>query len=384
MAGQIGQPTSSLTSEGGGEDLRRFLDRLARELFGWDFFAAVRRLDTLCPESPRTGESLTPADDSIRFGQIPSLAFAPTDLAELRPQRPTSSPKPPPPPRMLVNFFGLLGPNGPMPICFTDYVRNRQVLEEDPTLAEFLDVFHHRMISLFYRAWAQANQAVQFDRSGVNDRDRFADYLGSLCGWGSPELRSIGDVEDVAKLHFAGRLLNQSRNVEGLEAILSSYFGFDVAVSEFVGEWVQIPEQHLCRLSSDGRNNVLGDPPVDPLADADSEDRAAGAIVGDRTWQRQHRFRIVLGPLSFEHYHRMLPGGASLGRFVSWVRIYVGDELDWDLQLVLSAASVPHTQLGTMGQLGRSIWLNTSDAVADAWDLLLSAEQCRAAAHSAA
>jgi len=378
MAVAIGQPTHPLTTDPS-DGLSDFLARLSQELLSWDFFSAVRRIDCLSPQNPRTGESDSPAQDAIRFGQIPSLIFAPADMAELKPPRPGTSAALRPPLKLLIHFFGLLGPNGPLPICFTDYIRNRKVLEEDPALAEFLDVFHHRMISLFYRAWAQANQAVQFDRDALHEPDRFADYLGSLCGWGSNELRALGLVEDIAKLDFAGRLVCQTRNVEGLEAILSEYFGFEVTVQEFVGEWVNIPEQHRCRLTSNARNTCLGEPPFDPLADPDAESRPSEAIVGDATWQRQHKFRIVLGPLSFEQYQRMLPGGASIARLLSWVRIYVGDELEWDVRLVLRAVAVPQARLGMIGQLGMSAWLLTAPVTHDATDLLLSADRCREA-----
>ena len=68
------------------------------------------------------------------------------------------------PPRLQVRLFGLLGPNGPLPLHLTEYARERLRHAGDPTLSRFLDLFHHRFLALFYRAWAQAQPTVNHDR----------------------------------------------------------------------------------------------------------------------------------------------------------------------------------------------------------------------------
>ncbi len=80
-------------------------------------------------------------------------------------------------PRLQVRLFGLLGPNGPLPLHITEYARERLRHANDPTLSRFLDLFHHRFLTLFYRAWAQAQPHVNRDRPRD---DRFAVYVGSL------------------------------------------------------------------------------------------------------------------------------------------------------------------------------------------------------------
>jgi len=212
-----------------------------------------------------------------------------------------------------VHFLGLLGPNGPLPLHLTEYARDRERNAGDPTLVRFLDVFHHRILSLFYRAWADGQPTVSFDRPA---QDRFAVYLGSLFGLGMPSLRERDEFPDRAKLYFAGRLAAQPRNAEGLAAIVGEFFGLPVAIEEFVGEWLTLPEEARWRL---GRSARL----------------AQTTVAGARTWQRQSKFRIVFGPLGEDDLQSLLPGGRRLRRLLALVRNYVGDSLSWDVRLQL-------------------------------------------------
>ena len=138
-------------------NLQALLDAVQADPSAFDFYALLRRVDVLRPDAPRTGEALRPRQEALRLGQAPELDFAAAPLQALQPQSGA-------PPRLTVRFFGLLGPQGPMPLHFTEFVRERLRHHDDATLAHFLDLFHHRMLSLFYRAWAQTQPVVQLDR----------------------------------------------------------------------------------------------------------------------------------------------------------------------------------------------------------------------------
>src|SRR6185369_7881895 len=128
------------------------------------------------------------------LGQEPDMAFAPAPLASFEPGEKGR------PGRLQVRLFGLLGPNGPLPLHFTEYARERLRHANDPTLSRFLDLFHHRLMTLFYRAWAQAQPHVSRDRP--ND-DRFAVYVGALFGLSQPTSRNRDTLPDLAKLFHA-------------------------------------------------------------------------------------------------------------------------------------------------------------------------------------
>ena len=198
------------------------------------------------------------------------------------------------------------------------------------------------------------------------DDDRFTVYVGSLFGIGMPALRGRDAVPDVAKLHFAGRLAAQAKPPEGLEAILADYFGVDAAIEEFIGRWVELPRRYRCLMGQKADTATLG----------------STLIVGRRVWECQQGFRVRLGPMGLVDYERMLPGGDSLMRLVAWVRQYVGDELAWDVQLVLRKDEVPSAQLGTTGRLGWSTWMITRPPATDADDLVLRPFAATAAAES--
>ncbi|WP_170976871.1 type VI secretion system baseplate subunit TssG [Massilia sp. HP4] len=320
--------------------------RIERAGAGMDFYQALRLLENAHPGQPRIGASLRPRDDAVRFGQDPSLGFEPGALAGVTPASGETRP------RLTVNFMGLLGANGPLPLHITEYARERMRNHRDATLVAFLDVFHHRMVSLFYRARASADPATSLDRP---ESDRFGDYVGSLFGIGTPALRGRDEIGDFAKLHFAGLMANGRRPASGLAAILRAYFKAPVELEQFVGRWMPIPPEGQSRMGMQDHGNRLG----------------ASTVLGTRVWDRQHGFRLVIGPLDYPAYRRLLPGGASLRRLVDWVNGYAGLALDWDLRLVLARAEVPRLALGGM-QLGWTTWLASGPAARDASDLLIN------------
>lgn len=321
--------------------------------WGFDFFQALRRLECAYPDNPRLGYSRRPADDPIRLAQQPSLAFAPSTLAAFKPAATTETGATLPS-RLEVFFFGLFGPNGPLPLHLTDYVHDRLHNAHDPTLARFADIFHHRLLSLFYRAWADAQPTVNFDRP---ESDRFAVYVGSLFGLGMPSLRHRDAMPDLAKLHYAGLLSCQTHHAEGLQAILADFFKLPVEIKPFIGHWLSLPKSGQCRLGESPLTGSLG----------------MTAVIGERIWDCQHRFRIVVGPMGLVDYERFLPGGDSLKRLIAIVRNYIGDELQWDLNLILKKEEVPPLQLGAEGRLGWTTWLTDRPLAQDAEDLKLEA-----------
>ncbi len=335
-------------------DALNFLSAVSREPFRYDFYQTLRRIECLYEGRPRWGTALRPLEEPLRLGQEPELAFAPAPLASLEFE-------PDAPPRLHVRLFGLLGPNGPMPIHFTEYTRHRLRHANDPTLSRFLDVLHHRFIALFYRAWAQAQPHVNRDRAG---QDRYKVYVGSLVGIAPSALRERDSVLDVAKLFQAGALIRQVRNAEGLAAILRQFFGVPARIEQFVGHWMRLASADLTRLGR--RGGALG----------------AGAVAGARVWDHQSKFRIHLGPLTLDEYRAFLPAPERathsrptyLRKLVDWVRFYLCFELDWDVRLHLRRDEVPALMLGRDGQLGWTTWLGTRRSVADAADLVLDAE----------
>lgn len=337
MGATVGHESDALT----------YLRALAAAPYRHDFYQAMRRLECLHASTPRWGRARRPADEPLRLGQDPDLSFAPSSLAALEPGADGR------PPRLQVRLFGLLGPNGPLPIHITEYARDRLRQAGDPTLSRFLDLFHHRFLTLFYRAWAQAQPHVSHDRP---DDDRFAAYLGSFIGLAPATVRGRDAVPDLAKFFHVGTFIRPTRNAEGLRAVLQQFFRVPVQVEQFVGHWLELQPAERTRLGREGA--VLG----------------VAAVAGRRVWDRQHKFRLQMGPLTLAQYEAFLPGGARLRQLVDWVRLYVNLEYAWDVRLRLRREDVPALRLGAGRRLGWTTWLGRRPAKDDAADLCLDAE----------
>ncbi len=305
-----------------------------------DFYAALRRIEAAHPDRPRLGRSRLPKDDPIRLGQSPHLEF-PNATLEKTEQDPNGLTW------LKIYCFGLFGPNGPLPLHLTEYAFERIHHVRDPAFAAFCDIFHHRLISLFYRAWADKEPTVTHDRP---EKDRFAFYLGCLAGYGLSSQRDFDAMPDAAKRHFTAHLARHPRNAEGLEAIVSSFFGVRARVEEFVGEWLTIPEDDRCHLGQ----AMLGN-----------------TIVGERSFQRASRFDLHLGPLDYEAYEGFLPGGDRIAALAAIIQNWIGESLAWKAVLILATEEVPFLCLDGNQRLGWNTWLIGQPAACTKDDLKL-------------
>ncbi len=330
-------------------ELQALLQRLADQPWAYNFYAALRRIDALNAPNPPLGQAARPADEPIRLGQPPSMSFAPSDLVGLvRDPRAAA-------PRLDVRFFGLFGPHGSLPGHLSDYAHERQG-KGDTTLTAFANVFHHRLLLLFYRAWAQAQPTVQLDRP---QDDRFARYAASLAGFGAPGAAAANATPAHLRLFFAGRFAQQARNADGLQAVLATYFRVPVQIEEFVGTWLALPRDERSQLKRwPDRGQQLG----------------AGVVLGRSVWDVQHQFGIVIGPIRFERFESLLNQAQELAELQSIVRDYVNDMLGWRLTLRLLPQEVPAARLGGAQRLGRSTWLQRATPRSECADVRVEPE----------
>ena len=343
MGAAVGRETDALA----------FLEQLAGAPHEYDFYQTLRRLECFYADRPRWGEAHRPVDEAVRFGQDPDLSFAPAPLSSFGTEPGDAKP------RLQVRLFGLLGPNGPLPIHFTEYARERLRNAGDRTLSRFFDLFQHRFVAMFYRAWAQAQPHVNRDRP---DADRFGGYVASLVGLRPAAFRHRDTVPDVARLYQVGVLSRHVRNAEGLRAILEHFFRVPVGIEQFVPHWMALARGERTYLAREGA--TLG----------------RGGVLGARVWDAQHKFRVQIGPLTHAQYESFLPGGMRLEKLVDWIKFYLSFELDWDVRLILKNDEVPRLTLDRTRRLGWNTWLGTRGTTRDAGDLCLHPETVMARA----
>jgi type VI secretion system protein ImpH len=299
-------------------------------------FAALRLLEQVFANHPRLGEARRAADEPVRLGQGPTLAFAPAEVTAFTPGSGEAA-------QLEQYSFGVFGPNGALPLHLTEQAYEWRRHREDSTLVDFLNTFQHRLIALFYRAWANADPATSFDRPLT---DRFAMYVGALAGLAPESARNRDAVSDNAKFHRAGLFAAHVRSAEGLRQILSDYFRQPVEIRQFVGDWMAVPAEAYCRLGADESAAGLG----------------RTATLGASSWQCQHKFEIVLGPLTRAVFKEFLPGSRGIKELYALVRLYTNDEWTWQVRLVLAEA--PGVRLGG-ARLGWTTWLGGRHATAD-------------------
>ncbi|MFC4669166.1 type VI secretion system baseplate subunit TssG [Seohaeicola nanhaiensis] len=334
------------TGKGSRPDHLSHLDRLIAAPEEHHLFQALRIIEAAYPDNPRLGESRRPREDRVRLGQEAELAFPPSTIAAFAPPAPNK------PGRLTNRFFGLFGPQGPLPLHLTEYVRDRYRNHRDRTIVAFVDMLIHRMTGLLYRAWNSGNPAVSYDRAD----DPMSRKVAAIAGFHGTYLRGRDALPDETRLHFAGFFSQGARNAEGLVSILSSFFEAPVTLQQFVGSWLELEPDDRWQLGGMGG---LGQ----------------STSIGQKVWTRGDKFRIRIGPLPLDKYERLLPGGESLDRLRAAVRNYVGDALDWDVNLVLAGDDVPRASLGGKTRLGHTSWIasrrDADETRPDAEDLFL-------------
>ncbi len=317
----------------------------------FDFFELLRRLE----EGGRLfGQAGRPDREPARLGQHVRLGFAVQDVAKVELATETA------PARVTVANIGLLGPEGPMPLYLTRWVLDRLSQRwfatadmreiSDTTFVDFVNILQHRMIALFYRAWADTHPAVQVGRPGGGRIRAMSAALAGLglCGQGHSE----PSVIDATKLRHAPALANQIDGPERLTRFLADLIKVPVRLREFVGTWMAIPI---------GLQSRLGD----------SHARLGrSATIGPRTFQRQQRIELSVGPLTLADYVAFLPGMERRETLKTAIRDLVGYGLDVDVRLVLKRDEIPSARLGE-ARIGHTAWVAPPKDRGDAEDLCM-------------
>lgn len=318
----------------------------------YDFFELLRQLER--PGGALFGHTGRPEREPARLGQHVRLGFATQDVVRFEPGSDKG------PARVTVANIGLLGPEGPLPLHITRWVLDRLSQRwfggadahqtSDTTFVDFVNTLQHRMIALFYRAWADAHPAVQVERR-VGGRVR--SMLEAMSGMGLPGTSNPEEPDlDAVKLRQAAAIACQVDGPERLTLFIAEAFKVPVQLKEFVAAWLPIPVPLQTRVGS--AHAQLG----------------RGATIGPRSFTRQSRIELRIGPLDFQTYLEFLPGSRRLAVLRRAVSDLIGEVLDVDLKVVLAREEVPAARIGA-ARIGRTAWLAPPVERADAEDMRL-------------
>ncbi len=356
-------------------------ERLFRDegVCAFDFFQTIRLLALLArKDRVLVGGDGPPQREIVRFLAHRSLAFPASTIHELVRDTPEA------PPRMTVTFMGLTGPLGVLPRHYTERLLCEIKGLERAALQDYLDLFNHRFVSLFYRAWEKYRFWLPYERgeAGQREPDAFSRSLFSLIGLGFPSHRNrfrvvvvpargqetarreqvLVEFDDLALLRFSGFFAHRPRCAVSLETFLQVFLQLPVKVLQFQGQWLRL---------DGGSQTALGSRPMNTCLGRD-------IVVGNRIWDVQSKVRIRLGPLTYEQFAEYLPDNAPQPQrkriflLAQVVRYCLGAEVDVEFQLVLKRDEVPGTKMGSGSQLGWNTWSRRQAYSRDADDTVFT------------
>lgn len=246
-----------------------------------------------------------------------------------------------------TSCLGLYGVNGLLPHHYTELII--QLLQtNNSALKEFFDMFNHRLISLYYRAWKRSRFYVSYAEKNRKNEDCFTATLRSL----------VGNVQNEVLLFYAGYFSNSHRSAPMLQNLLSDYFDISMQVKSFQGRYFTINLSERAHLQISSKASRLG----------------FNAVLGSRIWDGNHYFELSMGPLNYDQFLQFLPETRHLSALITLTLLYVGVEWNFGIRLVLKADQVPNCQIGRRVQiaLGRNAWLKTKAFTHDVADTCFS------------
>lgn len=326
---------------------RHAADHLTPDADIADFFDFVRaRLEAARRDGSRAatiGGDAPPTREAVRFGAAVGQRHFADPIADIRASEDGTI-------AVTATFMGLTGPSSVLPEHYTERVVDAR-RDRNFALGEFLDLFNHRALSQFWRAWAKYRLPVAFESDGGQLGDPFSRALAALAGLGV-----AGEpVRDEAWLSMAGAMARRVRSAGALRRIVAGIYGLPVAVLELEGRWVELGPAERTRLGAgsgdDGAFATLGQ----------------DAVAGGGVWDVGSRFRVRVGPLDLADFQRFFTGGLRAA-MTDTIRRTVGGNVSFTIQLVLRADAVPRLRLDAAAvpaRLGQSTWLLAGAATGD-------------------
>mgnify|MGYP001168715541 CR=1 FL=1 len=300
-------------------------------LKGNRFFQVIQLLERMHPGVVGVGEAISPATERIRFKARKGFAFPASDVTGISCGDDGVV-------QVEVAHMGLIGPSGMLPHWYHELVLARETAN-DHAMGDFYDLFHHRLISIFYRAWKRNALLPQKKR---DHSDVFSRHLFSFLGLGTDGLRENLAASEATLLHFCGEASRQGTSAATIARMVTAVFGVKADVEPFVPRVAALEPSDQATLGQ--ANCRLG---VD-------------AVCGSETCDVQSTFRVCLGPMRYEEFVD-LSGVRKLRHLVSLVRFLSGLEYEIEIRLVLKKDEVPVCRLGCTSpeapKLGHSIWM---------------------------
>ena len=320
------------------EAISFLVKRLVEESHKFSFFQAVFLLEQYCGSIGKIaniGNDGPPSSECIRFKSDPSLAFPISDIVSIQEignnQNLSKF-------QIITAFLGLYGSDSPLPDFYTEEIIQGDT--DQTNVKDFLDIFHHRIVSLFYRSWLKYRYYLQFEPDGKDD---FSRRVFSLIGMGTSGIIENLNIPSIRLLRYIGLFMQQNRSASALESILFDYFdGIPVHIEQCVGRWVKINKEDMSFLGADTQLGVK-------------------TTIGDKVFDRAGKFRITLELSNFAEFKRFLPNGDHFHSLKEVTEAFLPVPLEYEVELILPGSEVPSMSMSAefAPQLGWTGWLTS-------------------------
>jgi type VI secretion system protein ImpH len=315
------------------------------------FYRAVLFLERLWRESVPIGHEGPAASERVRLRPSVSMSFPPSDLESAEPIPQSDKVQ------ITTTFLGLYGADSPLPTTYPERIAQIAMETRGERVRAFLDIFHHRILSLVYRSWRKY-RPVSISPASI---DPILDRALSVIGFSS----KLGLGGSVPRLSEVRLLALRSRSAAGLEFLVRKRLGYLADLVQIIPRTVAIPKQQRSRLGQ--RGSVLG------------ESLVAGAKVADR-----NKVRVAVHAKDFDTYLCLLPGERDWHRIEGAFKDYLRAPIDHDFEVKLDPEDVPAWELGSRkvpARLGLTAWLGRPrEVVVRRWNPVTRAQKDSATA----
>lgn len=319
------------------------IETLQEKPYEYEFHQALRILERLDRKVTPLGEGLNPANENIELHSRVFLDWPPSDLFRLESAAERH--------HLQVNFFGLAGAQGPLPLPYTELILDR-MKRKDRGFEAFLDVFNHRLLSILYRIQKKYWAGLDFKKP---DQTKLSSSLFSLIGLYSETLRDRLKIPDRALLYYSGLLWQRPPSVKGCQQMLQHYFGVEVRLHPFKGRWRSMEPTQTTRLGFKGQMQVLGET----------------AALGQKAWDPKGYVEIEMGPLTLPQFTRFLKTGDRYQALSDLLRFYLGSLREFRIRLRMKKNERPSLRLGKRSYLGWTTWITSQKPKTDDTQVML-------------
>jgi len=293
-----------------------------------DFFAAVHLLHRLKQGAAPSGTLGPYRDEPVRFRHSATLQFHSGDIEGIKLENGHVV--------LTSTFLGLYGAASPLAIHFSEDVIAAENADQT-SLREFYDLFHHRLLGLFYRAWKKYRLHSVFRMGGEDEASKRLVCFVGVDGHGGQAETGLSRLE---LLELAPLLAMRARPPRVLVLALKRLLpGIRVGIEPFVQRRARIEIDD--RFTLGRKSNVLG------------RDATLGAHVLDRS----ARFRVIFGPVSYDVCETLMPGGARYPILRRVIEQFTRGTLEAEVDVLLSQDSELGYCLGR--QRGATLGVNT-------------------------